>query len=101
MSTTPLTTLSVSKAARATYNPGDGDNDITLFTDANTGSVQSNNTGCSIKYCGAIRTQCRNYVEGYGRKNIRHKAARSRKAQDRYSVPGSRDVFVGNRQRST
>jgi uncharacterized repeat protein (TIGR01451 family) len=41
-STTPLTTLSVSKAAGATYNPGDGDNNITLLTDANTGSVQSN-----------------------------------------------------------
>lgn len=41
-STTPLTTLTVSKATGATYNPGDGDNNITLLTDANTGSVQSN-----------------------------------------------------------
>ncbi|RYE19695.1 MAG: DUF11 domain-containing protein, partial [Sphingobacteriales bacterium] len=40
-STTPLTTLSVSKATGATYNPGDQDNGITLLTDANTGSVQS------------------------------------------------------------
>ena len=41
-STTPLTTLAVSKAAGASYNPGDGDNNITLLTDANTGYIQSN-----------------------------------------------------------
>jgi hypothetical protein len=41
-STTPVTTLSISKSAGATYNPGNGDNNITLLTDANTGSVQSN-----------------------------------------------------------
>lgn len=40
-STTPLATLSVSKATDATYNPGDGDNNITLLTDANTGMVLS------------------------------------------------------------
>lgn len=40
-STTPITTLSVSKATGASYNPGDGDNNITLLTDANTGTVQS------------------------------------------------------------
>lgn len=39
--TTPVATLSVSKAAGVTYNPGNGDNNITLLTDANTGSVQS------------------------------------------------------------
>ncbi len=41
-STTPVQTLSISKSAGATYNPGDGDNNITLLTDANTGYVQSN-----------------------------------------------------------
>ena len=41
-STSILTTLSVSKSTIATYNPGDGDNNITMLTDANTGSVQSN-----------------------------------------------------------
>jgi len=40
-STTPVTTLSVSKTLSATYNPGDGDNNITLLTEANTGIVQS------------------------------------------------------------
>jgi hypothetical protein len=37
-----LTTLTVSKAAGISYNPGNGDNNLTLLTDANTGSVQSN-----------------------------------------------------------
>jgi hypothetical protein len=41
-STTPVQTLSISKSTGATYNPGDGDNNITLLTDANTGVVQSN-----------------------------------------------------------
>lgn len=41
-STSVLTTLNVSNAATATYNPGDGDNGITLLTDANTGIVNSN-----------------------------------------------------------
>lgn len=41
-STTPVTTLSISHSAGATYNPGDGDNDITLLSDANTGYVLSN-----------------------------------------------------------
>ena len=41
-STTILTTLTVSKSSPATYNPGDGDNNVTLLTDANTGSIQSN-----------------------------------------------------------
>lgn len=40
-STTALTTLTVSKAAGASYNPGSTDNNVTLLTDANTGSVQS------------------------------------------------------------
>jgi uncharacterized repeat protein (TIGR01451 family) len=40
-STTVLTTLTVSKAAGASYNPGDQDNNITLLSDANTGYVQS------------------------------------------------------------
>ena len=40
-STSILTTLSVSNATPATYNPGDGDNGITLITDANTGIVNS------------------------------------------------------------
>lgn len=41
-STTVLTTLTVSNSSPATYNPGDGDNGITLLTDAQTGYVQSN-----------------------------------------------------------
>jgi len=41
-STTILTTLTVSKSSPATYNPGSGDNNVTLLTDANTGSIQSN-----------------------------------------------------------
>lgn len=41
-STTPVTTLNVSNAATTTYNPGVSNNNITLLTDANTGSVQSN-----------------------------------------------------------
>jgi hypothetical protein len=40
-STTALTTLTVSKATGATYNLVDGDNDVTLLTNANTGYVQS------------------------------------------------------------
>jgi uncharacterized repeat protein (TIGR01451 family) len=41
-SSTVIATLSVSKTSPSTYNPGNGDNNITLLTDANTGSVQSN-----------------------------------------------------------
>ena len=40
--TTAIATLSVSKSSGATYNPGSQDNNLTLLTDANTGSVQSN-----------------------------------------------------------
>ena len=40
--TTPVATLAVSNASGNTYNPGNGDNNVTLLTDANTGSVQSN-----------------------------------------------------------
>lgn len=41
-STTPVTTLSVSKSAGATYNPGSTDNNVTLLTADRTGLVQSN-----------------------------------------------------------
>ncbi|MCL7762366.1 T9SS type A sorting domain-containing protein [Polaribacter sp. Z014] len=41
-STTAITTLSLSKATPKTYNPGNGDNNITLVTNANTGIVLSN-----------------------------------------------------------
>jgi uncharacterized repeat protein (TIGR01451 family) len=41
-STTPLTTFTISKSSGATYNPGSGDNDLTLLTEAKTGYVQSN-----------------------------------------------------------
>ena len=41
-STSILTTLTVSKTSPATYNPGTQDNNVTLLTEANTGSVQSN-----------------------------------------------------------
>jgi hypothetical protein len=40
--TTPVASLTVSNSAGATYNPGNGDNDVTLLTDAKTGIVQSN-----------------------------------------------------------
>lgn len=38
-STTPLTTLTVSKTSPQTYFLGDGDNNVTLVTDMNTGKV--------------------------------------------------------------
>ncbi|WP_218597771.1 T9SS type A sorting domain-containing protein [Polaribacter sp. NJDZ03] len=41
-STTALTTISLSKATPKTYNPGNGDNNITLVTNANTGIILSN-----------------------------------------------------------
>lgn len=40
-STTPVATYSLSKSAPATYNPGDGDNNITLLAAANVGYVNS------------------------------------------------------------
>lgn len=39
--TTPFTSYSISQATGATYDPGNGDNGITLLTDANTGSIQN------------------------------------------------------------
>ncbi|MCR6720090.1 MAG: IgGFc-binding protein [Chitinophagaceae bacterium] len=41
-STEPVATLNVSNTSTATYNPGDGNNGITLVSDANTGVVHSN-----------------------------------------------------------
>ena len=41
-STTAVATLSLSKTTPKTYNPGNGDNNITLVTNANTGIVLSN-----------------------------------------------------------
>jgi|GEM_PF-3527068 len=41
-STTPIATIPISKTVEGSYNPGNGDNNITLLTDANTGIVQSN-----------------------------------------------------------
>jgi len=42
-STTPLTTITgLSKSAPKTYNPGNGDNDITLVSNTNTGVILSN-----------------------------------------------------------
>lgn len=40
--TTPLTTISISNASYGSYNPGNGDNNLTLLTNDLTGSVQSN-----------------------------------------------------------
>ena len=41
-STTAITTLALSKATPKTYNPGNGDNNITLVTNTNTGIILSN-----------------------------------------------------------
>lgn len=41
-STSPIATYSLSNSAPATYNPGDGDNNITLLTADKVGYVQSN-----------------------------------------------------------